>query len=175
VATFIAVFALFGGMAYGVVVAINRAGEVSWLAWLDGFGSAPAPSPSAFVTIEPSASPSPSPSASPSPSYVPSYNYGASIRVFNDAGISGLAAKVRDHILAGGEFTNVVTDNWDGASAPANVIRYNNESLKDTAELLAEMTGISTVAFGITDAASIEIVLRSDPIPDPEPEPSPSS
>ncbi len=158
-------------MAYGVVIAISRAGDVPWLAWLDGIGSAPAPSPSAFVTIEPSATPT----ASPSATYVPSYEYAASIRVFNDAGIANLAAKVRDHILIGGEFTNVATDNWDGASAPANVIRYNDPSLKETAELLAKMIGITTVAFGITDTASIEIVLRSDPIPEPEPEPSPSS
>ncbi len=171
------IFVLSASATFGVLYARAKADDISWLAWLSASEPTPSASPSAFVTLSPTPTVSPSPSVTEDP---PDYRFSTGIRVYNDSGISGLAGQVRDAIGAyvhepnEETFTKISTANWPGASPPANVIRYNDEKYRDTVDLLSEILGISTVAFGITESDPIEIVLVEDPLPEPEPSPSPS-
>ncbi len=165
-----AIFLLAGGATYGYFYAKSN--------WSIFASPEPSVSPTATASWTPFVTPSTTPSASPSPSISvapPDIRYGSKILVYNDSKQSGLAGKVKGIILDGGEFTKVATGNWDGAKPPANVIRYNDEKLRDTVDLLAKLLNIKAVAFGLTESRPIEIVLVTDPFPDADPSPAPST
>ncbi|WP_084128895.1 LytR C-terminal domain-containing protein [Demequina sp. NBRC 110055] len=133
--------------------------------------------PSAEATASPSASASPSaepsaePSASATPSETPSEEpepeilFDTEVHVRNGAGISGLAGSQQE-ILEDAGFTSIEANNIDASLIPdgVNTVAYEDESLADTAQAIADELGIDVVSGdGTPGGADIEVLLASDP------------
>ncbi len=169
--TFLFVFALFGGIAYGGIWYLDQNGK-SWKDWIPFLSSGePSPSPSA----SPSATPDVTVSPSPSPSVSANYNFGVRVTVYNASGDPALGSDIAALLAADGRFTQIDTLPWSGALPPANVVRFENPDLSDTANLVKTILGIQTVASGPTDGPAIAVVLVSDPRPQPKVTPSPGA
>jgi hypothetical protein len=168
--TFLAVFATFGGLAYGAVWYLDQSGE-NWWEKLPFIGSGdPSPSPSASAT----ATPSPTVSASPSPTVSADYNFAVRVTIYNASGDGALGAEIAALLAGSSEFTVIDSKAWSGARPPANVVRFGDPKLSDTANLVAEILEIQTVASGPTDGPAISVILVTDPRPQPEVTPSPT-
>lgn len=170
--TFCVVVASFVGLGWGAAWLYVRADDIPWLHWLRDLPFTENHTP----VVTPSPTPSPTPSLSPSPSPAPSYdlNIGAVVVVYNGSGSTGLANEARTYIVGHSDFTNVSTDNWDGASFSANTVRFRTEDMQDSARYLADLLGISLTILGPTEGPDIEIILVSEPDYGPEPSPTPS-
>lgn len=164
---FLAVFALSGALAYaGATVAARTAGfDVG-----DLFGQG---------TTEPSQAPTPSQTATTEPSPTPSetvehnYDFAASVGIYNLVGDSSISDDAKA-ALTGEGFTSVVTGNWSGTRPPANIVRFTNPALEDTAQFVASLLGIQTVASGDTGGPAIAVIYITDPNAEPEPSAAPS-
>ena len=73
------------------------------------------------------------------------------------------------------EFTLIDSQAWSGALPPANVVRFQDPALGDTAALVAELLGVQTVASGPTEGPAIAVILVTDPRPQPKVTPSPGA
>ena len=165
---------LFGAFAYGGTWAYWNAEDISWLEWLRAPVVESTTDPSVTWDVSPTPSPTPSVTPSPTPTYVPTYIFDAGIVVYNDAGINGLAGRTSDFLLAGTDFTSISAGNWNGATPPNNVIRYSSEEFRDSASLLADHLGISTIALGPTDGVDIAVILVEEPAVFAEPSATPA-
>lgn len=125
------------------------------------------PTPTVTQSIEQSVTPSPSTSAtnsqSASPTPTATVNFGANVSVLNGAGVSGLAAK-NQKILEGAGFTTVAASNLASPKPAANVVVYEVDAMKATAEAVAKALGISEIALDVTQSGSdVEVQLVTDP------------
>lgn len=123
--------------------------------------------PTVTSSIEESVSPSPSTSPTASPSVTPSptatVNFGAKVTVLNGAGVAGLAAK-NQLILEGIGFTSVAADNLASPKPSANVVVYQTDAMKATAEAVAKALGITEISLDVTQSGSdVEAQLVTDP------------
>ena len=113
------------------------------------------PSPSTSATTSPSTSSTPSPTATVS--------YGAKVTVLNGAGVAGLAAK-NQKILEGVGFASVAADNLSSPKPSENVVVYEADAMKATAEAVAKALGITKIALDVTQSGSdVEAQLVTDP------------
>jgi hypothetical protein len=166
--TFLAVFVAFGGLAYGAVWYLDQSGD-NWWEKLPFIGSGdPSPSPSASAT----AAPSPTASASPSPTTSANYNYAVRVTIYNASGDESLGAEIAALLAGSSEFTLIDSQAWGGALPPANVVRFQDPALSDTATLVAELLGVQTVTPGPTEGPAIAVILVTDPRPQPKVTPS---
>lgn len=153
-------FVLAGGAAYGLATYYwNQDGGAG-----DGEPSA-SPTPSVINTPspEPTPTPSPTPSPSPEPEPEPVIEFDTDVVVLNAAGIAGLAGEQQAELEAEG-FTSVSAGNLSQNRPAENTVFYASETLADTAELIGEILGITTVELGDPPGGtSLEVVLRSDP------------
>jgi hypothetical protein len=169
--TFLAVLVTFGGLAYGAIWYLDRAGD-NWWEKLPLIGSGDAsPSPSASAT--PSASPTVS--ATPSPTTSANYNYAVRVTIYNASADPALGAEIAAVLAGSSEFTLIDSQGWSGARPPANVVRFQDPALGDTAALIAELLGVQTVASGPTEGPAIAVILVTDPRPQPKVTPSPGA
>jgi hypothetical protein len=169
--TFLFVFALFGGIAYGGIWYIDHNGK-SLKDYIWFLSSAePSPSPSASASPTPGATVSPSPSPSPSENY----NFAVRVTIYNASGDPALGSDIAALLAADGRFAQIDTLPWSGALPPGNVVRFENPDLSDTANLVSEILGIQTVASGPTSGPAIAVILVSDPRPQPKVTPSPGA
>ena len=169
--TFLVVFALFGGVAYGGIWFLDQNGK-SWKDYIPFLGSSqPSPSPSASASTTPGVTVSPS--ASPSPSA--NYDFSVRVTIYNASGDAALGSEIVALLAADGRFAQIDTLPWTGALPPANVVRFENPDLSDTATLVKTILGIQTVASGPTDGPAIAVILVSDPRPQPKVTPSPGA
>lgn len=162
-------FVLVGLLTFGAVFLFWNRDALS-----DLFaGSEPSPSPSVTATVEASPTPSVTPSSTPSPTPTPSetaepepvIDYGAAIAVRNGAGITGLAGE-NQTLLTDAGFTDVDANDLPTGDRPgANTVQYVGEDLADTAALVAETLGISSVELvsATPGGTSIEVLLVTDP------------
>lgn len=99
------------------------------------------------VTPTPTATPTPTPTATPTKKPKPKINRDkVYVEVFNNSGITGLAARTSDKIKAAG--WNVVgSDNWVG-NIPADTV-YHPERLKAEGKQLALDLGIDRVKVSV--------------------------
>jgi hypothetical protein len=167
--TFLLVFAVFGGIAYGGIWYLDQNGK-SWKDWIP-FLSSGEPSPSASA----SATPSVTVSASPSPSVTENYDFSVRVTIYNASGDPALGSNIAALLAADGRFAQIDTLPWSGALPPGNVVRFENPDLSDTANLVKTILGIQTVASGPTDGPAIAVILVSDPRPQPKVTPSPGT
>jgi hypothetical protein len=169
--TFLAVFVTFGGLAYGAIWYLDQSGD-NWREKLPFFGSDdPSPSPSASVT----AAPSPTTSASPSPTTSANYNFAVRVTIYNASGNEALGPEIAALLAGSSEFTVIDSQPWSGALPPANVVRFQDPALSDTAALVAKLLGVQTVASGPTEGPAIAVILVTDPRPQPKVTPSPGA
>jgi len=169
--TFLLVFAVFGGIAYGGIWFLDQNGK-SWKDYIPFLSSGePSPSPSTSTSATPGATASPS--ASPSPSA--SYNFAVRVTIYNASGDPALGSDIAAVLSADGRFAQVDTLPWKGALPPANVVRFENPDLSDTANLVKTILGIQTVASGPTDGPAIAVILVSDPRQQPKVTPKPGA
>jgi hypothetical protein len=165
--TFLAVFATFGGLAYGAIWYLDQSDEdwEGWWEWLPFVGSDdPSPSPSASTT----ASPSSTVSAAPSPTTSANYNFAVQVTIYNASGVEALGPEIAALLAGSSEFTLIDSQAWGGALPPANVVRYQDPALSDTAALIAEILGVQTVNTGPTEGPAIAVILVTDPRPQPK-------
>jgi hypothetical protein len=167
--TFLLVFALFGGIAYGSIWYLDQNGK-SWQDWIPFLNSGE-PSPSASTSATPGVTASPSPTAS----VATNYDFTVRVTIYNASGDPALGSDIAALLAADGRFTQIDTLPWSGALPPANVVRFENPDLSDTATLVKTILGIQTVASGPTDGPAIAVVLVSDPRPQPKVTPSPGT
>lgn len=169
--TFLLVFAVFGGIAYGGIWYFDQNGT-SWKDWIPFLSSGePSPSPSASASATPGVTTSPSPSPSPSADY----DFSVRVTVYNASGNPALGSEIAALLAADGRFTQIDTLPWTGALPPGNVVRFENPALSDTANLIKTILDIQTVASGPTDGPAIAVILVEDPRPQPEVTPSPGA
>lgn len=101
--------------------------------------------------------------AAPTTTAAPPVELGTPVSVLNGSKIAGLAKKVGDQLSAAG-FTKVTAGNATSSTPTASTVFYGSESLKATAELVAQTIKVSAVEMSATEAPSgITVVLRSDP------------
>jgi len=166
--TFLAVFVAFGALAWGSVWYLDQ-NDMNWKNWIPFLSSdEPSPSPSSSAT----AAPSPTVSASPSPTVSANYNFAVRVTIYNASDDPALGGEIAALLGGSSEFTLIDSQAWGGARPPANVVRFENPELSDTAGLVAEILGIQTVASGPTEGPAIAVVLVSDPRPQPKVTPS---
>lgn len=166
--TFLAVFCAFGGLAWGSVWYLDQ-NDVNWKDFVPFVSSdEPSPSPSASATT----TPSPTTSASPSPSVSVSYDFSVRVTVYNASEDPALGGEIAALLGENSEFTKIDARKWSGARPPANVVRFVNPELSDTASLVAQILEIQTVASGPTEGPAIAVILVTDPRPQPEVTPS---
>lgn len=131
------------------------------------------PDPTATSTTSVTATPtttSPSPTAtspsatpSPTPTETATIEFDASVAVLNGAGITGLAS-ANQKILEEAGFTEVSAGNLTGDKPDANVVVYTSESLRATAQEVAQALGVDSISFDVaTTEADVEVHLVSDP------------
>ncbi|GIG22576.1 hypothetical protein Cch01nite_33000 [Cellulomonas chitinilytica] len=85
------------------------------------------------------------------------------VQVLNGASVQGLAKTQVNKLLAAG-FTTVEAGNVTGTKPAQNTVYYASEDLKDTATVVGQTLGVTTVTLSPTDAADgISVVLVSDP------------
>jgi len=85
------------------------------------------------------------------------------VAVLNGASIQGLAGTQVDKLTAAG-FTDVEAGNVSGTRPADNTVFYASEDLKDTATVVGQTLGITTVTMSAADAGNgITVVLVSDP------------
>ena len=162
--TFLAVLVGFGGLAYGAVWYLDQSGD-DWWEKLPFIGSGePSPSPSASAT----AAPSPTVSTTPSPTTSANYNFAVRVTIYNATADPALGPEIAALLAGSSEFTAIDSQAWGGALPPANVVRYQDPALSDTAELVAELLGVQTVASGPTEGPAIAVILVTDPRPQPK-------
>lgn len=164
---FLVVVGSFAGLAWGAARLYVIADDVSWLNWIRDI----------FTDEQPNVTPSWTPIVTPTPSPSPSYDLDleATIVVFNDGATAGLESEVEAYILAGTDFTDVSTGEWNGDSFSANVVLYQSEDFEDSATYIADLMGIAAVSLGSTGDADIAVVIVADVVLEPLPSPSPSS
>ena len=168
--TFLAVFVACGGLAYGVVWYLDQSGD-DWWEKLPFFGSGePSPSPSASATL----APSPTASASPSPTTSASYNFAVPVTIYNASADPELGSEIAALLGDSSEFTLIDAQSWSGPLPPANLVRFQDPALSDTASLVADLLGIQTVSSGPTEGPRIAVILVTDPRPQPTVTPSAS-
>ena len=101
--------------------------------------------------------------AAPTTTAAPAVELGTPVSVLNGSKIAGLAKKVGDQLSAVG-FTKVTAGNATSSTPTASTVFYGSESLKATAELVAQTIKVNAVEMSATEAPSgITVVLRSDP------------
>jgi hypothetical protein len=167
--TFLAVFAAFGAIAWGGIWFLDQKGT-TWTDYIPFMShSTPSPAPSTSVVA------SPSPSASPSPTVSANYNYAVRITIYNASANPQLGTEIAALLVKDGRFAQVDTAAWSGARPPANVVRFENPTLSDTADLVSNILGIQTVASGPTAGPAIAVILVSDPRSQPKVSPSPGA
>lgn len=150
-ATFV-FLAVGGGIAYGLATLVYNKEAAPVVT--PNFTPSPVVTPS--VTPEPVITPSVTPS--PDPVII----LDATVVVYNDAGISGLAGRVAGQVEEAG-FTDVTASNWTGASLAQNTVQYASDDMRDSAELIAATLGITTVTQAATNGTNdIQVVLVSD-------------
>ncbi len=171
--TFLLVFALFGGIAYGGIWYLDHNGK-SWrelIPFLSSGEPSPSPSPSPSTSATPGVTASPS----TSPSVAMNYDFTVRVTIYNASGNPALGSDIAALLAADGRFKQIDTLPWSGALPPANVVRFENPALSDTATLVKTILGIQTVASGPTDGPAIAVVLVTDPRPQPKVTPSPGA
>ncbi|MGY4643814.1 LytR C-terminal domain-containing protein [Cellulomonas sp. URHB0016] len=85
------------------------------------------------------------------------------VTVLNGASIKNLAGTQADKLTAVG-FTAVDTGNTTGARPGENTVFYKSEDLKDTATMVGQTLGITTVTMSAAQAGDgITVVLVSNP------------
>jgi hypothetical protein len=169
--TFLLVFVVFGGIAYGGIWYLDHNG-MSWKEYIPFLSSGePSPSPSASASATPGVTVSPS----PSPSVAKNYDLTVRVTIYNASGNPALGSDIAALLAADGRFTQIDTLPWSGALPPGNVVRFENPDLSDTANLVSEILGIQTVASGPTAGPAIAVILVSDPRPQPKVTPSPGA
>jgi hypothetical protein len=167
--TFLAVFAAFGAIAWGGIWFLDQKGK-SWTDYIPFMShSTPSPAPSTSVVAGATASPSVSPTVSAN------YNFAARVTIYNASSNPQLGTEIAALLVADGRFAQVDTAAWSGARPPANVVRFENPDLSDTANLVSRILGIQTVASGPTSGPAIVVVLVSDPRSQPKGTPSPGA
>ena len=169
--TFLLVFVLFGGIAYGGIWYLDHNGK-SWKEWIP-FLSSGEPSPSPATTA--SATPGVTTSPSPSPSVTKNYDFTVRVTIYNASADPALGSDIAALLAADGRFKQIDALPWSGALPPANVVRFENPDLSDTATLVKTILGIQTVASGPTDGPAIAVILVSDPRPQPTVTPKPGA
>lgn len=98
-------------------------------------------------------------SASSQASAAAAVNTAAKIRVYNANGAKGLAAD-KMSVLTSAGFTNVTAANFSGTRPSANVVWYQSDSDKATAEAVASKLGISLVVQKTsTLSVPIEVIV----------------
>jgi hypothetical protein len=97
------------------------------------------------------------------------------VTIYNASSNPQLATEIAALLVADGRFAQVDTAAWSGARPPANVVRFENPVLSDTANLVSHILGIQTVASGPTSGPAIAVILVSDPRPQPKVAPSPGT
>jgi hypothetical protein len=101
--------------------------------------------------------------AAPTTTAAPPVERGTPVSVLNGSKIAGLAKKVSDQLTAAG-FTTVTAGNATSSTPTASTVFYGSESLKATAELVAQTIRVNAVQMSATEApGGITVVLRSDP------------
>ena len=159
---FLAVIVIVPLLAWGTVTVLAQRGRLTDLTGSTGSSSAPAQSTSPSATASGAAPTSASPSQAPT-SAAPGVNKGVTLNVLNGSKVAGLAKKVGDQLLAAG-FTTVKTGNATATTPAASTVFYASDSLKATADLVAQTIKVSTVVLSPADAGTgITVVLRSDP------------
>ncbi len=163
--TFLFVFVAFGGIAYGAIWYQDRNGDGNWWEVLPFFHPDPEPSIAPSVNLETTMAPSPS----ASPSAQPVYNFKVKITIYNDSKDTALGSEISALLGDTSEFTSISTKKWTGAHPPANVVRFEDPKLADTAAYIGKLLGIQTITSGPTSGPDIAVVLVDDPRPQPEP------
>lgn len=106
-----------------------------------------------FVTLytslsgTPAATPTPTPTQQETQAPTPTVEVhkDTAVTVYNAAGVQGMAAKAAEKITADG-FTKVSATNANARGVSASTVYYTSEDLKDTAESVASLLGIESVA-----------------------------
>lgn len=164
-AAFLAIMGISAGLAVGAAKVWYLLDDIPFLAWIRG-GIVGDHAPTMFVTMSVTPTvivePSPSPSPTPSSTVIPVYNLGATVRVF-DAGAQSFSGDAAAVLTADGDLTAVTTGTWTGASPPANVVRFSDPALQDTANLIGQLLGIDSVLSGPTNGPDIAVVLVTRP------------
>ena len=169
--TFLLILVAGGAIARAGIYYLDQNGDgKSWwefLPWVQAEAKASvAPSYTPSVTA--------SPTASPSPTAEPTYNFKTRITVYNVSSNATLAGEIATMIGDSSDFTVIKTAKWSGAKPPANVVRFEDPKLADTAAYVAQLLGIQTVASGPVSAGGIAVLLVDDPRPQPTVTPSPT-
>lgn len=117
--------------------------------------------PTPLASPPPSASPSPSPSRSPRPSATPSVAR-PSVVVLNQTVVTGLAAKVRDRLEAGG-WTVTGIDDFRG-NVPATTVYYPPGLQAAARALMAQFPEIGRIrpAFPGISTTQLTVILGKD-------------
>lgn len=87
-------------------------------------------------------------------------DYATPVSVLNGAGVSGLAGRTQERLVAAG-WTAVEAGNYQSGQPEVSTVYYANAELADAAAAVAAELGITPVTE-LADVASITVVLRSD-------------
>lgn len=156
------IFALAGGLAYGVVIFLwQNSGGVGLPP--AGDQATPTITETKIIGPSPTVTPTPSPTVSAEPTEeAPPVDLATPVAVLNGAGISGLAGRQQQELVDNG-FSAVTTGNLTGTKPAQNTIRYADASQATTATRVGEVLGVSTVEQGETSAGGIDVLLVTNP------------
>lgn len=171
--TFLFVFVAGGGIAYGAIWYLDQNSDGNFWDFIPFLASDPEPSVAPSITT--TATATASPTVSPSATVAPEYNYSVKVTIYNISDDPALGTDIVTLLGEESGFTNIVAQSWNGARPPANVVRFEDPALADTAAYVANILGIQTVASGPTAGPDIAVILVEDPRPQPEPTASPSA
>lgn len=153
----ILVFLLAGAVAFLIA-------NYLWNQEVNSPSDSPTPTVVQSVTTTVTPTPSPDTSVSPTPTETAApVDFDAALAVLNGAGIQGLAAKHQATLEEAG-FTDVEASNLTGSKPEANVVVYEDDDMKSTAEAVAAELGISEVSQEAPRGSfAVEVWLVTDP------------
>jgi hypothetical protein len=170
--TFLFVFVAGGGIAYGAIWYLDQNSDGNFWDFIPFLASDPEPSVAPSFTA---AEPTFTPSATPSATVEPEYDYSVKVTIYYSSSDSALGKDIAAYLGDISDFSKISSKKWSGARPPANVVRFEDPALAETAAHVAELLGIQTVASGPTSGPDIAVVLIEDPRPQPETTVSPSA
>ena len=158
---FVAVIVIVPLVAWAAVTYLAGRGQLPDIPGVAGTSTAQATGPTDGA--QPTGSAQATAPAAPTTTAAPPVELGTPVSVLNGSKIAGLAKKVGDQLSAAG-FTKVTAGNATSSTPTASTVFYGSESLKATAELVAQTIKVNAVEMSATEAPSgITVVLRSDP------------
>lgn len=118
--------------------------------------------PTTSAAAESTTSAPTTPTATPTPTAAATVDHAASVKVFNGAGIGGIAGQAKETLEAAG-WRTVTADDYGNETEPTvTTVFYASDAQAVSAKQVAADLGIDTVQLDPNRTSAITVVLRAD-------------